>query len=418
MRRNRDIQIIFFKKCCAQFFSSKHLGVKLKRLQIFMTLYQIIISFVFIFAMSIGAASDESSTSLFAIGKYAQSKTNEYTNNLKLSKILTIPGADELEITITGSIEKCCQSDKVTHKCCDYLTIFDHNNHEIGKYSGNINKKFTVPGASIRVTFKSDNRTTDKGVLVSISERLPASVFNEIKTQLLETTENILKQATKEAYLKIGENLQLFKTLHAKITKTQNIDSIINEVTAALISIARTYREIATMDAKIIAVHQIQFEIYAGLKNKTLYNISKLEKKKQVYLSKLDEVQTQLTRIENTLEKQKAQFSIDGYKNIVQSLYAQQVIWTKFYEVQENLETKLHSHSQKIELLLHILNINSQIYEQSANVALLRKSTVLTLNNLTNSTGFKKIIADIRVSETEIKQWLEQIEQTELMVNG
>jgi len=73
---------------------------------------------------------------------------------------------------------------------------------------------------------------------------------------------------------------------------------------------------------------------------------------------------------------------------------------------------------QKIELLLHILNINSQIYEQSANVALLRKSTVLTLNNLTNSTGFKKIIADIRVSETEIKQWLEQIEQTELMVNG
>jgi len=389
----------------------KHLYSKFK----FLFLPQIIISFVF--AISIGAVSDESSTS-FAVGKYAQSKTDQYANNLKLNKILTVPDADELEITITGSIEKCCQSDKVTHKCCDYLTIYDHNDQEVGKYSGNINEKFTVAGASIHVVFKSDNRTTDKGVLVKISERLPASVFNEIKIQLLETTENILKQGTKEAYFKISENLQLFKTLHAKITKTQNIDSIINEVTAALISIAQTYQEIAAMDAEMVAAHQKQFDIYAKLKNKTLHNISKLEKKKQAYLSKLDEAQTQLISIENPLEKQKAQFSIDGYKNIVQSLYAQQVIWNKFYEVQENLETKLHSHSQKIGLLLHILDINSQIYEQSANVALLRKSTVLTLNNLTNLTELKKIIADIRASETEIKEWLKKIEQTELMVNG
>jgi hypothetical protein len=363
--------------------------------------------FLFSLVIATGAACDEKSLRSFAVGQYADSETGKYANNLRLSKILTIPDAEELEVTIIGTLEKCA-------KHCDYLTIYDSHKKKIGRYSGVINEKLTVVGSSIRLTFKSDGRKTEKGVLVTISERLPANLFNEIKSQLLAATESILKKGTEEAYVKIAQTLRLFKTLQSKITETTDIAQKLNEATVALMGIAQTYREIAAMSKDIMATHQTQFELWGQLKNKTLYNIAKIEKKKQTYLSKLKEIETQLPNVENSLEKQKAGFSIKGYKNILQSLDAQHKIWHKFYGQQENIEGKLRSHSEKVSLFLHYLKINSQIYEESANMLLLNKSAISTLDDLTNLNELRKLIADIEESEKNIRQWLEKVKSSEL----
>jgi hypothetical protein len=364
--------------------------------------------FLFSLVIATGAACDEESLRSFAVGQYADSETGKYANNLRLRKILTIPDADELEVTIIGSLEKCVK------RYCDYLTIYDSNKKKIGRYSGVINEKVTVVGSSISVNFKSDGRKTEEGVLVTISERLPANLFNEIKSQLLAATESILKKGTEEANVKIAQTLRLFKTLQKKITETADIAKKLNEATVALMGIAQTYREIAAMSQDIMATHQTQFELWGQLKNKTLNNIAKLEKKKQTYLSKLKDIETQLPNIENSLEKQKAGFSIKGYKNILQSLDTQHKIWHKFYGQQENIEGKLHSHSEKVGLFLHYLNINSQIYEESANMLLLRKSAISTLDDITNSSELQKLIVDIKESEKDIRKWLEKVRTSEL----
>jgi len=365
---------------------------------------------IFLFSLVIvtGAACDEESLRSFAVGQYADSETGKYANNLRLKKILTIPDADELEVTIIGSLEKCVK------RHCDYLMISDSNKKKIGRYSGVINEKFTVVGSSISVIFKSDGRKTEEGVLVTISERLPANLFNEIKSQLLAATESILKKGTEEPFVKIAHTLRLFETLQGKITETTDIAQKLNEVTVALMGIAQTYREIAAMTKEIMATHQTQFELWGQLKNKTLYNIAKIKTKKQTYLSKLKEIETQLPNVENSLEKQKAGFSIKGYKNILQSLDTQHKIWHKFYGQQENIEGKLRSHSEKVSLFLHYLKINSQIYEESANMLLLRKSAISTLDDLTNLNELRKLIADIEASEKDIRQWLETVRTSEL----
>jgi len=364
--------------------------------------------FLFSLVIAMGAACDEESFRSFAVGQYAHSETGTYANNLRLSKILTIPDADELEVTIIGSLEQCVK------RYCDYLTIYDSNKKKIGRYSGVINEKFTVVGSSINVILKSDGRKTKEGVLVSISERLPANLFNEIKSQLLATTESILNKGTEEAYVKIAQTLRLFETLQSKITETTDIAQKLNEATVALMGIAQTYREIAAMSQDIMATHQTQFELWRQLKDKTFHNIGKLKKKKQTYLSKLKEIETQLPNIANSLEKQKAGFSIKGYKNILQSLDAQHKIWHKFYGQQENIDGKLHSHSQKVGLFLHYLKINSQIYEESANMLLLNKSAISTLDDLPNLSELQKLIADIETSEKDIRQWLETVRTSEL----
>jgi ribosome-associated translation inhibitor RaiA len=369
----------------------------------------------YLFFWFIVMAPAESSTT-FVIGKYAQSPTGHYANNLKLNKILRIPDADELEITIRGKIEKCCQSKTITKKCCDYLTIYDSNEQEIGKFSGLINEHLYVTGSTIRVTFRSDRRTTDEGIKVTIATRLPASIFNEIKGHFLAVIEQFLTFGTTEAYIKIRYNLQSIKTLHTTLIQREEIASIVNEIAEELLAIGRSYQEIAAMAPAIMAKHQEQFKIINEFKSKTFYNIEKIEQQQKKYQELLEKTQQEVSssHLNNSLEEQKTQFSIDSYNNILQTLYAQQAIWNKFYEAQEILEQKLKKYSEKIGILLYILNINAQVYEQAANVALLHNTTIVSLNNLSHLTELQKIMAEIEGSENEITQWLSKIEQTQL----
>lgn len=357
----------------------------------------------------------ESSTT-FVIGKYAQNQTGHYANNLKLNKILSIPDADELEVTILGKIEKCCQSKNITKKCCDYLTIYDSNEQEIGKFSGLINEHLYVTGSTIRVTFRSDRRTTDEGVKVTIAARLPASIFNEIKGQLFAVIEQFLTFGTTEAYIKIRYNLQSIKTLHTTLIQREKIEGIVNEIAEELLAISKNYQEIAAMAPSIMAKHQEQFNVINDLKSKTSSAIEKIGQQQKKYQTLLEKSQPEVSsnQLNESLEEQKTQFSIDSYNNILQTLYAQQAIWNKFYEAQEILAQRLKRYSQKISILLYILNINAQVYEQAANVALLHNTTIVSLNNLSHLTELQKIMTEIEGSENEITQWLSKIEQTQL----
>jgi len=342
--------------------------------------------------------SANSSTS-FEVGKYAGQ--HEYKNNCTLSKKLTIPDADELEVNIIGK----------TEQCCDYITVYANKKF---KFSGIIKQRFVVKGSAIQVAFRSDGRTTDEGVLVEISARLPANIFNDIKEQLVTVTNQILKYGTNQIYIKINNNLQILKQLYTKIKTTPTIDLVIKEVIDELIVIGQTYKEIATMSIDIMDVHQQQFAIIDDLKQKTSYNIDKIQRKHQEYQALLDDTQTKLAMLEDSLEKQKHSFSIDGYTTIMQTLAEQEQIWNKFYHEQEIITNKLTTHSQKIKLLLHVLGINAQIYKQSANVASLRKDSVLKLDNLINLPELRNIINDLETSETDILEWLEKIKRNGL----
>ncbi len=344
-------------------------------------------------------ATNVNSATSFAVGKYAGQQ--EYTNNFTLSKKLTIPDADELEVNIVGK----------TEKCCDYVTIYANKKF---KFSGIIKQRIVVTGSSIRVIFRADGRTTDEGVLVEITTRLPANIFNDIKEQLVTATNKILKYGTNKIYLSINQNLQTLKKIHSKIKTTQEINLVINEVIDELIIIGQTYKEIAIMSSDIMDEHKQQLAIIDNLKQKTLHNIDKIQQKYQEYQVLLGDTKTKLEMFDDSLEKQKYNFSINGYNTIMQTLAEQQQIWNKFYSEQEIITNKLTTHSQKIKLLLHVLGINSQIYKQSANVALLRKNSVLKLDKLINLPELKNIINNLETSEANILEWLEKIKQADL----
>ena len=339
----------------------------------------------------------------YAIGQYADPTKEGYDNNLKLSKVLSIPGANELEVSIIGQIEKRY----------DHLTLYDSHNKKIGKYNGNINEQFTVKGASIRVYFKSDKRTTDKGFRIKISLRLPAKVFKDLKEKLLVASYLFLNLGTSEAYAKISQNVHALKALQAKMQQTHKTDAFIEQVANELMLIAQTYKEVAAMNLWIMKAYQEQFDILKGLKKQTQYQIEQIEFKKQDCQDSLEKTQTQLESIDNHIEKQEMQVTMTGYKNILPSLNTQEKIWNEFAQLQELLEAKLRLHADNIGLFLHTLRINGKIYHEFAQAVLLRQNTISILSQNIEYHPFCDNLVKMLKSEKDIRLWIKKIEQSE-----
>jgi len=58
--------------------------------------------------------------------------------------------------------------------------------------------------------------------------------------------------------------------------------------------------------------------------------------------------------------------------------------------------------------------MNATVYEQTANVTLLQKTTVAIYNKLTDLSKLQAIITKIEESETEIGKYVQEIQQTTL----
>lgn len=351
-----------------------------------------------IFMMPI-AYADITSTTTFAIGQYADTQTERYANNLNRSKLLKIPDAEALEVTIKGE----------TEAEYDYVLITD-NERKKTRFSGDINEKFIVKGSAIKALFHSDGRTTARGVIIKVRA---TSLFNEIKAQLVEVSNHILKQGTREAYDKIVETLNEFKILNSQLLETQSINDAAEKIISALATIAQIYRDIAAMKEKIIGLHQTQLNLLAVAKDQVLANIEDIKEKEKEYQKLLDKAQIKLEQAEDKLEKQKESLSIEVYQKILAKMRKRQHIWKKFYEFQEALESKLENYSKKIALLFYFLNINAQLYEQANNVITMGKIDGKDLEELIDLSRLEKLVLDIENNEQEVKELIEKIQQTD-----
>lgn len=369
----------------------------------------LIVLLMLIFNM-LPSLAQETTDSVFSVGKYVDMKTAGYDNNMKVGKILSLPGTDELEVIIQGELEKCCESATITTKCCDYITIYDQDEQEIGKYSGQLDEKFILKGNMIRVEFVSDGRTTKQGFEVSITKQLSAKVFNDIKEQLLTLIEQILTFGTQKILSRLQNHLEAFNQLREQISQSTEIEPVVAQIAQKLIAISETYQTIAAMNVEMEQFHQQQFEKLKQLIARTDLYIIKVYDKKERYLKDLEAARSQLATLEDPLEKQKLNYTIDGYSKIEQNLQVQKKLWERFKVSQQGLENSLKTYSQGIDILFHFLKINAQVYQESANLALLGQFSQLK-DNLSNQQKLQEIINAIGEAEKNISELIAKIKK-------
>jgi hypothetical protein len=364
----------------------------------------------------------QAQSSSYGIGQYAVPSKEGYDNNLKLSKVLSLPGEFELEVTIEGR----------TEKCCDYLILYNSQNKKIGQYKGDIKEQFTIKGASLRVDFRSDKRTTDKGFLVKIFPPLPAKVFQQIKKQLLETSDLFLNLGISEAYSKIADNPQYLKSLQATVQQGVDTNQSVEQIAYQLMDIAQAYNHVAEMNAWIMTVYQEHFEILKNLNAQIQHQVYKITQKKQDYEEAVTQTQNQFTKTDNesqtenktllkdnneNFEEQKTALSIAAYKNIIPSLKAQEASWHKLNALQNTLEAKLQLHKNYIGLFLYTVGINGQIYQEFAQAALMGQKAILKLSQSIQFPQVCDNLTQLIKNERDIRESIQKIKDSEWNMN-
>lgn len=108
-----------------------------------------------------GDNTDWSDIGVFTVGTATSNSSwtsGVYRNNENLEKVLTVPGASAIDVTISGTIERNF----------DFLYLYDHTGKSIGTYTGVINTRLRVSGSTVTVRFTSDSSIVDSGVTVSV----------------------------------------------------------------------------------------------------------------------------------------------------------------------------------------------------------------------------------------------------------
>ncbi|EIJ41713.1 hypothetical protein BegalDRAFT_0802 [Beggiatoa alba B18LD] len=329
-----------------------------------------------------------------------QFKTDKpYKNKENRRETLSIPNAEALEVSVQG----------ITEQKYDYLVITDSAGNE-QRFDGVIDKRFSVLGSNIKVFFRSDNATVADGVTVTIA---PISLFKKVKFQVLAAANVIMRQGTGEINEKFIKILKNLNRLQEQLGQAQDLNSISGQIKEQLALIAQTYHDAASTGENILRIHQQQIELLMQLEKTTANSIDNLLKRQRENQDQITNFQNFANQIQDPLEKQKLQFSIEGTRNLLSALETQRIIWSDFQRVESELIGLLRTYSKRIEVLLYSMNISAQVYDQAVNVLALEGSKLLSLEKLNNINELQKIVADIQSSETAIMSVIKRIEQTD-----
>ena len=106
-----------------------------------------------------------------ASGTSASTDPTPYLDDSDATETLTITGATELDVTITGTLEN------ETDCGYDYVRITDSANVQSVKYCGNIDETYTATGPTVTLDFHSDGGVVAQGATVTIANATaPANI--------------------------------------------------------------------------------------------------------------------------------------------------------------------------------------------------------------------------------------------------
>ncbi|SEH07642.1 hypothetical protein [Candidatus Venteria ishoeyi] len=165
---------------------------------------------------------------------------------------LSIPGAEALELNIKGEMDARHDTLRVynmrqgkTHK--ELLRIKGQRDKKTGKYRLNhlLPLQKILPTSQIRVTFNSNNKTTQHHLKVSIERLTPIKRLAQIQNEVTKALTDITHQGARKSYAEIQKNIIIFQHLSEKLQASRKLDrQTRNEVSQALQNLASSYLRI------------------------------------------------------------------------------------------------------------------------------------------------------------------------------
>jgi hypothetical protein len=233
--------------------------------------------------------------------------------------------------------------------------------------------------------------------------------FREVQQKISDAVDEVRTFKAADAFMEIRACIQEFRNLRETVSQAEHIDDVINEVAEGLGRIAERYQRIADMKGAIKRNVASQIARLDRLRVESTDETARLRGEIRQASRAIERLEAQLVHEQDQTERMKLKLSIEGKKSVIKSLEGSIEVWEKFYQAQKKLEDRVRESTKKVDLLLHVLEVNAEVYRRAAETADLRKQANEAFNQLRELAQIGQLISEMRSSWTDVNELVGQI---------
>ena len=325
-------------------------------------------------------------------------QADHYDNSAHLQETLEFVGADCVEVKILGSSQKD-----------DVLTISDANHKLIRNFSGTVNSSLSLFDNKISVEFRSNSYASDKGFQVSLLEKNIDRCLPETRQAFINTAQDILHYGASEITENLESSESLLNNLNTQLRQNGSLENVLPEMVKSFLELAAYYRKVGEKTPQIKATLETRQKKLDELQQQVTSIIERLGKGQAEYTGVAERDQLLESRTELQELKKKRLISADAYQKIAANIAIRKKVWEHLHQLQYEVIKHLPLYLENIQVLLHFLASNAQVYQQFASETVLHNEDWAGFS--TNLEGLKQALLVMAQQETLLRKALENLGQ-------
>lgn len=251
--------------------------------------------------------------------------------------------------------------------------------------------------------------------LASNSENSPSAEerFIDFKQRITHDALNASNYRAPEVKAQISDALVQTRKFHKKAKKAKEIERVEDLLGSNIDKLAETYASAASLGEEMLRKRTEELNDIAYVGSKIQLEIKSIESK----LSKLDSENQELSKAlskanSDTTSSAKMAITRKGNESLISSLESQNRIWGKLRDERENLSREMRKNSDKLDLLVHIISVNSEVYKEASNTSHLMSTDQEKIEGLAGLANVQGITDELQNDWSQVNSLITTLQET------
>lgn len=261
---------------------------------------------------------------------------------------------------------------------------------------------FLLCSPSQAIASNSDNSLSAEEKFIAFKERITHDALNasnyrapEVKTQ-------------------ITDALVQTRKFHKKVEKAKKIEQVEELLGSNIDKLAETYENTASLGEEMLRKRTDELNDIAYVGSQIQLEIDSIKKK----LSKLDSESTDFRKALNkgnldSTTSAKMAVTLKGNESLISSLESQDRIWSKLRDEREILSKEMRKNSEKLDLLVHIISVNSDVYKEASNTSHLMSTDQEKIEGLAGLANVQGITDELQNDWSQVNSLITTLQETD-----
>ncbi len=181
----------------------------------------------------------------------------------------------------------------------------------------------------------------------------------------------------------LDENLKESEAVTKVIRETNDVDSVIDEVSTRFDQIADNFEQIAKISPKVFENRLLGIQSLEAIQREAALDTGDVHRRIKEWRAKNRSLEDQIRSGDlSNVELNNAKIDIRANDLVIKSLVASIEVWNSFAAQHDQLISSINKHSGRLDNFLHALERNADVYRSVAEIMRLRKSLVAVVNQL------------------------------------